>query len=217
MTERTDFLYPFLGGDGDDPTALLDDLAASAVAKSIESETLQASSSDAMADAISATAGAMAQRFVGGGRLFTFGNGGSSTDAAGIAELFRRPPIGQGRPARCLVDDQAVLTALGNDVGFDLVFVRQLIAHAGAADIAMGVSTSGNSRNVLLALEHAAQIGMLTVALSGYDGGEMAASDSVEHSLVVRADSVHRIQESQSALSFELWAAVREQEVEDDR
>ena len=65
----------------------------------------------------------MAARFVGGARLFTFGNGGSSTDAASLAELFARPPWGRPLPARCLVDDSAVLTALGNDVGFDLVFV----------------------------------------------------------------------------------------------
>ena len=87
---------------------------------------------------LAGAAAAMVDRFAAGGRLLTFGNGGSSTDAAGLAALFRRPPWGRTRPARCLVDDQAVLTALGNDVGFELVFARQLIAHGREADIALG-------------------------------------------------------------------------------
>ena len=91
----------------------------------------------------------MAGAFAAGGRLFTFGNGGSSTDAASLAALFARPPWGRALPARGLVEDTAIVTALGNDVGFDLVFSRQLIAHGAAGDIAVGFSTSGNSRNVL--------------------------------------------------------------------
>ena len=87
----------------------------------------------------------MAERFAHGGRLFSFGNGGSATDAQGTAELFRHPPHGRPLPALSLVDDQAVLTALSNDVGFELVFSRQLIAHAAAGDIAVGFSTSGDS------------------------------------------------------------------------
>ena len=116
----------------------------------------------------------MAARFVGGARLFTFGNGGSSTDAASLAELFARPPWGCPLPARSLVDDSAVVTALGNDVGFDLVFSRQLIAHGAPGDIAIGISTSGSSRNVLTAFAEARTRGMITVGLAGYDGGEMA-------------------------------------------
>ena len=147
--------------------------------------------------------------FAGGGRLFTFGNGGSSTDAASLAALFARPPWGRPLPARCLVDDTAILTALGNDVGFDLVFSRQLIAHGAAGDIALGLSTSGNSRNLLIGLRRGPRRGMLTVGLAGYDGGEMAASPDVEHCLVVPLDSVHRIQETQAALGFALWRRCR--------
>ncbi len=87
----------------------------------------------------------MADRFGRGGRLFTFGNGGSATDAQGTAELFRLPPYGRPLPALSLVEDQAVLTALSNDVGFELVFSRQVIAHAEPEDIAVGFSTSGDS------------------------------------------------------------------------
>ena len=105
-----------------------------------------------------------------------FGNGGSSTDAASLAALFLQPPWGLPLPARNLVEDSAVLTALGNDVGFDLVFSRQLIAHADDDDIAIGLSTSGNSRNLLQAFAQAAARGMLTIGIAGYSGGEMAAS-----------------------------------------
>ena len=86
----------------------------------------------------------------------------------------RRPPAGRPLPARCLADDPAVLTALANDVGFELVFSRQLIAHAGPDDIALGISTSGNSRNLLAAFAEAARRGLLTLGLAGYDGGDMA-------------------------------------------
>ncbi len=102
---------------------------------------------------------AMAHRFRDGGRLFAFGNGGSATDADGTVELFRKPPSGRSLPAMSLVDDRAVLTALANDVGFDLVFSRQIIAHARVGDIAVGFSTSGDSVNVLRALEEAAPAG----------------------------------------------------------
>jgi D-sedoheptulose 7-phosphate isomerase len=210
VAEGADFLYPFLGDDGADPTALLDDLAASAVAKADASAALRAVVLEANTAALTGAARAMVDRFAAGGQLLTFGNGGSSTDAAGLAALFRQPPHGPSRPARCLVDDQAVLTALGNDVGFDLVFARQIIAHGREVDIALGASTSGNSRNLLVAFEAAAARGLLTVGLAGYDGGEMARSPHVHHCLVVDADSIHRIQEVQAALGFALWAAVDE-------
>jgi D-sedoheptulose 7-phosphate isomerase len=101
-----------------------------------------------------------------------------------------------------------VLTALANDVGFELVFARQLAAHATADDIALGVSTSGDSRNLVVAFADAAARGLLTVGLAGYDGGAMAESADVRHCIVVRSDSVHRVQETQAALAFELWCAV---------
>jgi D-sedoheptulose 7-phosphate isomerase len=210
MAEGADFLYPFLGADGDDPTALLDDLAASAVGKADASAALQAAALETNAGTIAAAAADMADRFAAGGVLLTFGNGGSATDADGLAALFRQPPAGRSRPARCLVEDQAVLTALGNDVGFDLVFARQIIAHGREVDIALGASTSGNSRNLLAAFEAAATRGLLTVGLAGYDGGEMARSPHVRHCLVVAADSIHRIQEAQAALGFALWRAVQD-------
>jgi D-sedoheptulose 7-phosphate isomerase len=209
VSEPTGFLYPFIDADERDASGLLADLAASARAKMTESGALRTATLEQCADVLRLAGDAMAHRFRHGGRLFTFGNGGSATDADGTAELFRDPPRGRPLPAMSLVDDRAVITALANDVGFELVFSRQLIAHARAGDIAIGFSTSGDSVNVVRALEEAARRGVLTIGLAGNAGGAMAASDAVEHCLVVRSASVHRIQETQDALVLELWSIVR--------
>lgn len=210
MPETTDFLYPFIEGDETDSGTLLTDLALSAEGKWSQSSALRDATLTQSAAQVQVTAAAMAERFGAGGRLFTFGNGGSATDAEAVAHLYTQPPWGRALPARSLAEDQAVMTALGNDVGFDLVFSRQLIAHGRAHDIAMGFSTSGNSENLMRAFAEARKQGMLTVGLSGYDGGRMAAEGTpVTHCLVARSDSVHRIQESQAALNHVLWAAVQ--------
>lgn len=205
-----DFLYPFLEGNERDAATLLEDLTRSARAKAEASAALAAATLDQLDGALDAAASAMAERFAAGGRLFTFGNGGSATDALGLAGLFRDPPWGPGLPGKALVEDTAVLTALGNDVGFELVFSRQLIAHGRQGDIALGVSTSGNSENLIVAFGEARRRGMLTVGFAGYDGGRMAASADLDHCLVVHADSVHRIQEVQAVLGWELWRRVQE-------
>jgi len=210
MPETTDFLYPFIEGDETDAETLLEDLARSATAKWRQSSKLRDATLSQVEAQLQATAAAMAERFAAGGRLFTFGNGGSATDAEAVAHLYTQPPWGRPLPARSLAEDQAVMTALGNDVGFELVFSRQLIAHGRAHDIAMGFSTSGNSDNLMRAFAEARKQGMLTVGIAGTDGGRMAAEGSpVEQCFVVRSDSVHRIQESQAALNNALWAAVQ--------
>ena len=216
MPETTDFLYPFIEGDETDAETLLEDLSRSATAKWRQSSRLRDATLSQVEALLQATAAAMAERFAAGGRLFTFGNGGSATDAEAVAHLYTQPPAGRSGhpvralPARSLAEDQAVMTALGNDVGFELVFSRQLIAHGRAHDIAMGFSTSGNSENLMRAFAEARKQGMLTVGIAGTDGGRMAAEGSpVELCFVVRSDSVHRIQESQAALNNALWAAVQ--------
>jgi D-sedoheptulose 7-phosphate isomerase len=151
----------------------------------------------------------MAARFEAGGRLFSFGNGGSATDAAGVAALFRCPPWGKALPAASLAADGAVLTALGNDVGFELVFSRQLMARSRPADMVFGLSTSGNSTNLLRAFGEARRRGLLSIGFAGYDGGQMAACADLDHCLVVHAESVHRIQESQAALVFAIWSGLQ--------
>jgi len=151
----------------------------------------------------------MAGRFLDGGRLFTFGNGGSATDAAGFAALFTRPPWGRPLPARSLVADEATLTALGNDVGFELVFSRQLIAHGRPGDMAVGFSTSGNSANVIRAFAEGRRRQLFTIGLAGHDGGEMASCADLDHCLVVASESVHRIQETQDFIALALWERVQ--------
>jgi D-sedoheptulose 7-phosphate isomerase len=210
--ESTDFLYPMVDGteEAGDVEGLLADLTRSASGKARTSATLTTATLAALDHDLDATADAMAERFEAGGRLFTCGNGGSATDAEGVASLFTVPP-GDARPlpARSLVADVSILTALSNDIGFEVVFARQLIAHGREQDMVLGFSTSGNSANVIAAFERGALQGMLTVGLAGYEGGAMAACDALAHVLVVRADSVHRIQEAQSATAHELWRRVQ--------
>jgi D-sedoheptulose 7-phosphate isomerase len=213
--EPTNFLYPFLDvADAPNSESLLADLAASAQAKAAESVALRRSTLDANAEPLNGAATEMARRFAAGGRMFTFGNGGSCTDSTTLAGLFARPPIGElgkSLPAWSLAADQAILTALGNDVGFDLIFARQLIARAKAGDIAIAMSTSGNSSNLLAALAEARQRGLYTVGFAGYDGGAFADNPNVDICFIVRSQSVHRIQEAQALLGYQLWLAVQEQ------
>jgi len=208
--EPTGFLYPFIEGDERDTGALLRDLVKSATDKMVENAALRAETLDRSGHIVELASRAMAERFGRGGRLFTMGNGGSATDAQGAAELFRLPPRGQPLPALSLVDDQAVVTALSNDVGYELVFSRQVIAHGAPDDMLVGFSTSGDSPNLLRAFEEASRRGMLTVGLCGYERSAMATSHVVHHCLVVRSESVHRIQETQDALLVALWESVQQ-------
>jgi D-sedoheptulose 7-phosphate isomerase len=207
--EPTGFLYPFIESEERDSSSLVVDLATSAREKVAQSRDLRTTTLEQCASPLARAGEASAHRFRQGGRLFAFGNGGSATDAEGAVDLFLHPPSGRPLPAISLVDDQAVLTALANDVGFDLVFSRQVIAHAREGDVAVGFSTSGDSRNVLRGLEEAAKRGLLTIGLCGYGGGAMAASDAIAHCLVVHSESVHRVQETQNALMLQLWSIVQ--------
>jgi len=208
--EPTNFLYPFIDAQEDDPKSLLADLAASAQAKAAESLALRRSTLEANTELIGRAASEMARRFSSGGRLFTFGNGGSCTDCTTLARLFAQPPVGSPLPAWSLTADQAIITALGNDVGFELVFARQLIARAKAGDIAIAMSTSGNSPNLLTALAEARQRGLYTIGFAGYDGGAFANNPNVDTCFIVRSQSVHRIQESQALLGYQLWLATQQ-------
>ena len=209
-TSGADFLYPFIEETENALEPLLTDLVASARSKSLDSQALRAATIERFDKELNILAAKIAERFDEGGRLFTFGNGGSSTDAMCTASLFAQPPARIPLPARSLVADQAILSALGNDVGFDLIFSRQLIAYARPGDIAVGFSTSGNSPNLLAAFQQAKRIGVLTCGFAGYRGGAMAACDELDYCFVVDSDSVHRIQEAQAALAFELWSSVQD-------
>ncbi|HEU0088312.1 MAG TPA: SIS domain-containing protein [Pseudonocardiaceae bacterium] len=199
-------LYPFLYSGVSDVDAVLAEVCRSTAEKTAEITRLRGEVLELYRDRLAECGTAMARSFAAGGRLFTFGNGGSSTDAQAVAELFQNPgPAGRPLPATALTTDVAVLSALANDVSFDVVFARPLAANGHAGDIALGLSTSGGSANVLRGFDEAARRGMLTIGLAGYDGGKMAETDSIEHLFVMPSSSVHRIQEAQTTTYHVLW------------
>lgn len=206
-------LYPFLHDSGADRDALLADVVRSTVEKVEEIGRLRRDVMDTLAPALAACATAMAERFAIGGRLMTFGNGGSSTDAAALAMLCVDPGPGfQPLPAIALTSDVATLTALANDVGFEVVFARPVAAAGRPQDIALGLSTSGGSPNVLRGLTTAHDRGMLTVGLAGYAGGAMAEAaerGTIDHLFAMPSSSVHRIQEAQTTTYHVLWELVQ--------
>jgi D-sedoheptulose 7-phosphate isomerase len=204
-------LYPFLYAGTTDTAAVLEQVQASTVAKIAEIAELRRTVAERDAGRLAECAAEAAARFAAGGRLFAFGNGGSATDAQQLATLFLNPGGDRaGRdwsplPAFSLASDTSVLTALANDVGVEVVFARQLAAFGTKNDIAVGLSTSGNSANLVRAFDEAARRGMLTVGLAGYQGGQMAELDSIDYLFVAPSSSVHRIQEAQTTTYHVLW------------
>jgi len=194
------FLYPFLGEAKQNMDGIVEEVAASIRAKAQEDANLRARVAGEESEQIVAAARAIHQRLNQGGKLIIFGNGGSATDANDWAIDCVFPPAGyRPLPAISLSMEPANLTAIANDVGLELIFLRQMIAHARREDVAIGISTSGGSRNVILALEEARKRGLLTVALLGYDGGEILRRELTDHALVVRSDYIPRIQEVQAS------------------
>ena len=195
------FLYPFLASEEDDVDAVLSDVRASTLRKGRDVSALRAAID---LDAIAACAAVLRERLDRGGRLISFGNGGSSTDAQDVACDF----LGRGWPALALTNDPATVTAVGNDVGFDKVFARQLIPLARAQDIALAISTSGASVNVLAGLEEAHRREMVTCAITGYDGGPLAELDWLDHLFIVRNDYIPRLQEAHATVYHLLLDAI---------
>ena len=205
-TAAMESLYPFLYAETSDLAAVLDEVRASTVAKITEISELRQVIARRDGARIARCAREMADRFAAGGRLFAFGNGGSSSDAQQLVTLFLNP--GQGRrplPSYGLTNDGAVMTALCNDIGVEVVFSRQIAAFGAKQDIAVGLSTSGNSANLLRAFDEASRRGMLTVGIAGYDGGKMAELDTLDYLFVAPSASVHRIQEAQTTMYHALW------------
>jgi len=210
LGEPTAFLYPFIDAEERDDSALRQQLAASARTKTADSQTIRRLVVDDDRHQLDRVAALVTTRMLAGSVLLAMGNGGSATDADGAAGLFAHPPWGRPLPARSLAADQAVLTALGNDIGFTGVFARQLMATTAAGNVLLGFSTSGNSDNLLEAFTYARQAGMVTVGFAGHDGGRMAQDRALDACFVVRSDSVHRVQEAQNALCHELWRRVQQ-------
>lgn len=209
-------LYPFLDHGSAKPRAdvggLLQEVRSSTLQKAADAVGLRKRIAATQLETLHSAAIALARAFECGGRLFAFGNGGSATEAMDAVADCMVPPVEGWRtlPAFSLVSDPAVLTALANDVGFENVFRRQLIALASAGDIALGFSTSGGSRNVIEAFAEARSRGMVTVALAGYHGGSLATGDTVDHCLVAASEHIPRIQEGQATIWHALLEMVQE-------
>jgi D-sedoheptulose 7-phosphate isomerase len=170
----------------------------------------------AEADRIEALVRVMAARFSDGGRLYVMGNGGSATDAQHISLEFFHPIVEKRKPlpAIALTADQALLTAISNDRDFAKVFADQLRVLARPGDMALAVSTSGKSPNLVQALETARELGLLTIAFTGKDGGRLP--DLAEYCFVVPSFSIHRIQETHVTLYHIVWDLVHVALGEDD-
>jgi D-sedoheptulose 7-phosphate isomerase len=197
---QAEFLYPFLGHKKQETIDIFEDVAASILMKVHDDTLLRTQLAKEEADQIGSAAIAIHRRLSQGGMLILFGNGGSATDANDWALDCVLPPSGyRSIPAISLSMEPANITALANDVGTEVVFLRQLIAQARPEDVAIGISTSGGSRNIVMALEEARKRGLLTVALLGYDGGEIYRRRLADFPIIVRSDYIPRIQEVQAS------------------
>ena len=195
------FLYPFLGSVKQETASLIAEVAASIRMKVAEDTKLREQTAREQSAQIATTAAAIRDRLARGGKLILFGNGGSATDANDWALDCVLPPAGyRPIPAVSFSLEPANITALANDVGTENIFLRQLIAHARPEDVAVAISTSGGSKNIIVALEEARKRNLLTVALLGYDGGEIVRRGIADFPVVVRSDYIPRIQEVQASI-----------------
>jgi D-sedoheptulose 7-phosphate isomerase len=199
-------LYPHLSTD----KGLVPELRESIARKCRDSVDTKQQFFERHADTLIDMASALAEVFQRGGKLLCMGNGGSSCDAAHLSVEFNHP-VTTGRPALPAINlcaDIATLTAVGNDVGFSAIFQRQVMALGRTGDALFGISTSGDSANLIDAFAAAHAQGLHTFALLGSDGGALATHPAVEHCLVVNSHSVHRIQETHVTCYHILWDLV---------
>jgi D-sedoheptulose 7-phosphate isomerase len=195
------FLYPFLGREEQALESVVQEVQGSMLQKMEEVNGMRAAVAETEVDAISRIATAIVERLERGGKIIAFGNGGSATDANDLVADCVAPPPGFGTvPAVSLAAEPANITAIANDIGVDAIFLRQLIAHAIPEDVAVGISTSGGSTNILAALAEGRKRGLLTVGLVGYDGGRIVSERLADHAVVVRSDYIPRIQEVQASV-----------------
>lgn len=203
-------LYPFLHGKAQDPQKVDAALLHSVNLKSRESRDMNEAFFGASGPILVTAAKAVANVYRNNGRLFSMGNGGSSCDASHIAVEFVHP-ITAGRPALAatnLLADMATISAVGNDIGFEHVFVRQIIAQGRSGDGLIGISTSGNSANLISAFSKAKEMGIVTIGLAGGDGGRMKSCGTIDYCLVVPSQSIHRTQECHVIAYHILWDLV---------
>jgi len=195
------FLYPFLAEGESDLEAVIADVRASILMKSAEVGELRRQTLGEEGEQLLGAGTRLRSSFDRGGKLLALGNGGSATDAMDLVADLRYPPDSAwpARPAIDLTEDTAIITAVGNDVGTEVIFQRQVIAYGGAGDSLVALSTSGNSANVIAALVEARRREMVTVAFVGYDGGQVAADGLADQVVVSRSQYIPRIQEAQAS------------------
>jgi D-sedoheptulose 7-phosphate isomerase len=195
------FLYPFLGREEQALEGVVEEVQGSMLQKMEEVNGMRAAVAASEVGAISEIAAVISERLELGGKLIVFGNGGSATDANDlVADCVAPPPGFETVPAVSLAAEPANITAIANDVGVEAIFLRQLIAHARPEDVAVGISTSGGSPNILAALAEARKRGLVTVGIVGYDGGRIVDERLADHAVVVRSDYIPRIQEVQASV-----------------
>jgi D-sedoheptulose 7-phosphate isomerase len=195
------FLYPYLGGEHQDTESIVADVGRSILEKVKDGARLREQIAERQTGALARAIDGIAARVARGGRIVAFGNGGSATDANDLVFDCVEPPPGMAAiPAFSLAGETATFSAIANDVGVELAFMRQIIARCRPEDVAFALSTSGGSKNVVAALGEARRRGMLTVALLGYDGGEIARNGLADVAIVVDCDFIPRIQETQAAI-----------------
>jgi D-sedoheptulose 7-phosphate isomerase len=205
--------YPFLHADEREPGELMEELRFSLLEKVRESVEVKSKFFEENKDTILSASLLLAKAFRHGRKLLVCGNGGSATDAQHIAVEFMHP-ITVGRkalPAICLTNDMAMVTAVANDVGFDDVFTRQIIALGVEGDVLLGISTSGNSGNLAHAFATARRMKLATLGFAGGDGGkmcELGEKGLLDFCLTVPTSSIHRIQETHVALYHIMWDMV---------
>ena len=195
-----EFLYPFLADRTASLDHVVDDVRQSVLMKSDEVSKLRGQTLADGAVELAEAAAAILDSLARGGTLLAFGNGGSATDAMDVVADFRAAP--QGWPHRRALDlaaDPAILTALANDIGPQVLFQRQVIAYGRPGDVVLALSTSGNSENVVAALEEARRRELGTIAMVGYDGGRVASERLADHVVVSRSEHIPRIQEAQAS------------------
>lgn len=170
--------------------------------------------SESLVDQIGFIAGIMIDSLQNNNKILLMGNGGSAADAQHLAaELVGRfKAERKALPAIALTTDTSILTALGNDYGYDSVFTRQIAALGRAGDVVVGISTSGKSPNILKAIEYAKEIGCKTIGLTGKDGGELAKV--VDIPLVIPSQETSRIQEAHITIGHIVCSLVEENFIE---
>jgi D-sedoheptulose 7-phosphate isomerase len=195
---KAGFLYPFLSGARGDLETVIEDVRRSVIVKAEEVGELRRQTLVEGSEDLGAASSTLRRAGRAGGRVLAFGNGGSATDAMDLVA-----DLGPGSPAPVpaidLSGDPAILTAIANDVGPEEIFSRQVIAYGRRGDVAVALSTSGSSPNIVRALGEARARRIETIAFVGYDGGRIAAEGLADHVIVSRSEHIPRIQEAQAS------------------